>query len=143
MNCVDFLIDNGGKMDVVDNMGVSLLRMTNRNVFASGLQAKISRTMAFQAESEQNNEASHGTYKTCAVCKPEVNNKRCGGCHIKWYCSVRCQSKDWKNHQAICMKIRNEYEELDKEEEEDMVKLCANGNHNNKHVEAKRIKLDN
>ena len=40
---------------------------------------------------------------TCAVCKIEETSKVCGGCHIKSYCSRKCQEADWLDHQEVCM----------------------------------------
>jgi MYND finger len=31
--------------------------------------------------------------------------KRCSQCHIRYYCSVQCQKKDWKKHKEYCMPI--------------------------------------
>lgn len=37
----------------------------------------------------------------CSVCGKE-DAKRCGKCHSVFYCSVKCQKKDWKSHKETC-----------------------------------------
>ena len=47
----------------------------------------------------------------CKVCKKEgTNTKRCTGCFIAWYCSPKCQKKDWATHMDACVKTRSLYE---------------------------------
>lgn len=38
----------------------------------------------------------------CKVCGKE-DAKRCGKCHRVFYCSVKCQKKDWKSHKETCI----------------------------------------
>ncbi len=37
---------------------------------------------------------------TCHIYRQKL--KKCGICHRVYYCSVKCQSKDWKEHKKIC-----------------------------------------
>jgi len=42
---------------------------------------------------------------TCAICKKTGNKlKKCGRCKIVYYCSAKCQRKDWKEHKKVCQK---------------------------------------
>ena len=53
---------------------------------------------------ERNHHISMPSFKdTCANCKlKDKNNKLCGGCREIGYCSIQCQTKDWKNHRPTC-----------------------------------------
>lgn len=37
----------------------------------------------------------------CKVCGKK-DTKKCGKCHMAFYCSVQCQRKDWKSHKQDC-----------------------------------------
>lgn len=44
--------------------------------------------------------------KTCANCKKNNNkNKLCGRCKDVYYCSIKCQKEDYKNHKTLCIFI--------------------------------------
>jgi tetratricopeptide (TPR) repeat protein len=38
----------------------------------------------------------------CTVCRKEGKLKSCGQCHIVYYCSRECQTKDWPEHKKKC-----------------------------------------
>ncbi|KYN04629.1 PREDICTED: zinc finger MYND domain-containing protein 10 [Cyphomyrmex costatus] len=42
--------------------------------------------------------------KKCSLCQ-EPSKKRCSRCKEVWYCSRKCQVKDWENHKNICNTI--------------------------------------
>ena len=41
---------------------------------------------------------------SCNLCKGVYNLKRCGKCKTVYYCHVKCQGEDWKNHKPKCDK---------------------------------------
>jgi len=42
-------------------------------------------------------------YTDCSVCGvPMIKIKRCSRCKKVYYCSVKCQKLDWKNHKIFC-----------------------------------------
>jgi len=45
--------------------------------------------------------SSASTSIRCANCGSTGSAFRCSGCHHVKYCSVRCQSKDWKSHAGV------------------------------------------
>lgn len=48
----------------------------------------------------------------CVNClKPA--NKRCGQCHVAWYCSAECQKKDWNIHKPECATKGKDYDASD------------------------------
>ena len=101
IDCVDFLMQHGAKVDIEDNEGISLFRWTYSNCFPSNHQKKMYLTMALQAKSEKEATVAQARYKVCAACNSDGNNQRCTGCYMKWYCGVDCQSHDWKTHKSI------------------------------------------
>lgn len=44
--------------------------------------------------------------KNCMNCG-KIAEKKCGKCHIAFYCSVSCQSMDWSLHKRFCYKGRS------------------------------------
>lgn len=38
----------------------------------------------------------------CGYCKTKGTFKRCSGCKIVYYCTVKCQRADWSNHKQYC-----------------------------------------
>eukprot|EP00245_Coleochaete_scutata_P014569 TRINITY_DN6255_c0_g1_i1.p1 TRINITY_DN6255_c0_g1~~TRINITY_DN6255_c0_g1_i1.p1 ORF type:complete len:285 (-),score=54.45 TRINITY_DN6255_c0_g1_i1:711-1565(-) len=38
----------------------------------------------------------------CVLCHSELHLMKCGRCRKVYYCSRDCQTRDWKNHKAIC-----------------------------------------
>lgn len=43
----------------------------------------------------------------CNKCGKE-GNKRCSKCKKVFYCSIKCQKDDWKDHKVICKMICKE-----------------------------------
>ncbi|XP_005100406.1 uncharacterized protein LOC101849772 [Aplysia californica] len=48
--------------------------------------------------------------KTCLCCRAEGSAFRCGGCKM-YYCSEKCQKKDWPNHRTICQVVQEYLDE--------------------------------
>jgi hypothetical protein len=45
--------------------------------------------------------------KKCCGCQEiKEDMLRCGGCHMKFYCSKECQKKDWVNHKPFCQSLK-------------------------------------
>jgi len=47
------------------------------------------------------------TFNMCGFCGihcSHVNLKKCGKCLNQLYCSVKCQTSDWKTHKKTCVK---------------------------------------
>ena len=40
--------------------------------------------------------------EVCPPCGKENSRKKCGGCFSSFYCSQKCQAKDWPKHKKIC-----------------------------------------
>ena len=56
---------------------------------------------------------NHGI-DTCQVCLKECKALRCTKCRKAYYCSVSCQSKDWKaGHRRICQAVGTRKEKAD------------------------------
>ncbi|MCJ1269729.1 hypothetical protein MMC22_009622 [Lobaria immixta] len=45
---------------------------------------------------------------SCIVCRVLVPAKKCGRCRLTQYCSTKCQTADWKSHQAMCVASEDE-----------------------------------
>ena len=43
--------------------------------------------------------------KRCSWCSKVPVKKHCGRCNT-YYCNTTCQSRDWPNHQLICVPVR-------------------------------------
>jgi hypothetical protein len=43
--------------------------------------------------------------RSCQKCGKTDNIKMCGRCRNVFYCSVKCQRSDWKNHKINCKKL--------------------------------------
>jgi hypothetical protein len=41
----------------------------------------------------------------CRTCEKRAAS-RCGKCHIAYYCNVKCQQQDWRNHKNSCTPIK-------------------------------------
>ena len=51
---------------------------------------------------------------TCQVCLRECKARRCTNCLNAYYCSIACQTKDWKaGHRRICLSKRTKQEKAD------------------------------
>lgn len=46
----------------------------------------------------------------CILCKAPHATKRCSGCRIYKYCSVKCQQNDWNQHKDECKNLRQCFE---------------------------------
>ncbi len=58
-------------------------------------------------EESQHTARSSDTVKACAVCQATTGKSgakllRCSKCKSRWYCSRKCQKKDWKTHKKPC-----------------------------------------
>ncbi|THH28514.1 hypothetical protein EUX98_g5666 [Antrodiella citrinella] len=57
-------------------------------------------------ESDQRLNRIPPAYDKCELCYREeedgITLKRCSTCKTKFYCSMRCQNKDWKKHKFEC-----------------------------------------
>ena len=42
----------------------------------------------------------------CNVTGRDLVDKQCARCRRTWYCSERCQSRDWENHREVCKTFR-------------------------------------
>uniref|UniRef100_M4BGP8 Ubiquitin carboxyl-terminal hydrolase n=1 Tax=Hyaloperonospora arabidopsidis (strain Emoy2) TaxID=559515 RepID=M4BGP8_HYAAE len=41
--------------------------------------------------------------KICGACRKTTGAlKRCGSCHMIWYCGLNCQTSHWKYHKTLC-----------------------------------------
>ena len=57
---------------------------------------------------DNNNDSSKNKLngKRCNYCnKIDAKLKKCTRCKQAFYCSKKCQKKDWKNHKKVCKKI--------------------------------------
>jgi len=44
-------------------------------------------------------------YHSCCVCgNTETEPERCSNCLVAYYCSRKCQKKDWKTHKTVCVR---------------------------------------
>lgn len=48
--------------------------------------------------------------KICKICKMIANDFFwCAQCKNVWYCSKKCQNRDWNSHKLICGKETQKY----------------------------------
>jgi hypothetical protein len=53
--------------------------------------------------------------KACLGCNKEADNlKRCGSCHVAYFCNEQCQRKAWPNHRLTCKKLADSNAQHDK-----------------------------
>lgn len=56
--------------------------------------------------------------KQCRVCRHDSpKNMLCTNCKGSYYCSKRCQQKDWQSHKTLCKQIRTALDKCAKEED--------------------------
>lgn len=54
----------------------------------------------------------------CSVCLATTTSvKKCGGCHVTFYCSRECQKRDWSTHKSLCRQVSSENNESDESDE--------------------------
>ncbi|KAJ6492028.1 hypothetical protein C8R45DRAFT_190981 [Mycena sanguinolenta] len=61
----------------------------------------------FPVDQSQCEEMAASSYNACRKCYAKTNRKdlkRCGRCENVWYCSPKCQKKDWRDHKKFCGK---------------------------------------
>ena len=50
----------------------------------------------------------------CKICKPKKQLQKCSRCYIAKYCSIACQTRDWKiKHKNTCYGIEKKGEDVD------------------------------
>ena len=47
--------------------------------------------------------------QVCSVCFKK-GAKKCSSCKLQYYCSSKCQQKDWKTHKGLCQKAGPDHE---------------------------------
>ena len=107
---VKFLIDKGANPFIVDNLNESPFSnaSSSRDVGGSlpeALKLFAEYTMtALKEERRQLHRAAGGSLKKCSVClsRPRQVAKKCTGCFMVYYCSKRCQVRDWDSHKNFC-----------------------------------------
>lgn len=53
----------------------------------------------------------------CFICGSEENVQRCARCKSAFYCSAKCQLRDWKRHKPYCRQMSEEKEDSRVEEQ--------------------------
>ena len=50
----------------------------------------------------------------CKICKPKIQLQKCSNCYCAKYCSIACQTRDWKlKHKTTCSGIEKKGEDVD------------------------------
>jgi hypothetical protein len=73
--CISVLVPGEEKSDEFQNFVLERCKFSARHVYCSGCGAREQTRRAF---------------------------KRCGGCHIAYYCSETCQNDHWEKHKPNC-----------------------------------------
>ena len=84
----------------------------NKEIDCLQSEIKIMLNANSTAQSEENQEVRTQTrcsFYECQKIEPQVGAfKHCGRCRLKYYCSIKCQKKHWKNgHKEECQEFEN------------------------------------
>ena len=80
-------------------------------------------------EDHSQEEETRKKVKCCSVCgviaSCTTTLKRCGGCDVVYYCSVKCQKRDYKSHKTECAVLKaNKMRDKGKRRREVVVDVC-------------------
>eukprot|EP00814_Leptocylindrus_danicus_P021900 CAMPEP_0116046492 /NCGR_PEP_ID=MMETSP0321-20121206/28306_1 /TAXON_ID=163516 /ORGANISM="Leptocylindrus danicus var. danicus, Strain B650" /LENGTH=248 /DNA_ID=CAMNT_0003528147 /DNA_START=150 /DNA_END=896 /DNA_ORIENTATION=- len=99
---VDFLVDHGADVDIVDYDGYSPRRWAEINGQITGRKCNLALYRAFRKEEKK----VRAKAKCCAYCKKSGSKEhellRCSRCHVVVYCDATCQRAHWKVHKQSC-----------------------------------------
>ena len=100
---VEFLLDHGADVDIVDYDGYSPRRWAEKNGQTPGRKCNMALYRALRKEEKK----AKAKAKCCAYCKKSGSSKedgllRCSRCHVVVYCDAACQKADWKVHKQSC-----------------------------------------
>jgi len=79
-----------------------LIREASRKTFQS---YKLNKKLKEDWRESQSRIIKEQKYNVCEQCGTKGNNfKVCGGCQTAYYCSKKCQKKNWKKHKLECVR---------------------------------------
>jgi len=100
---VDYLVDHGADVDIVEYDGYSPRRWAETNgQMRNGRKCNLALYRAFRKEEKK----VRAKAKCCAYCKKSGSKKhellRCSRCQVVVYCDATCQRAHWKVHKQRC-----------------------------------------
>ena len=107
--------------EITDNEGNILSNKVDSLLFNKEFYEDCTQFQLTYPETKLNlNQTSHmsNLYKYnceyCKICKPKIQLQKCSSCYSAKYCSIACQTRDWKlKHKTTCSGIEKKGEDVD------------------------------